>query len=162
MALKRQKKTWFFLLSLLFSSWFCPTLCNPMDCSLPGHPVLENLPEFAQIHVRWIVDTVLPSRCSLAPPFLLFLIYPSIRVFSYKLVLRNRWPKLLELQLQQQSWINNIEGWFPIELTGFISLLRKRLSRVFSSTTNRKYQFFGTESSLWSNTHICTWLLKKP
>ena len=55
----------------------------------------------------------------------------------------------------------NIQGWFPLGLTGLISLLSKRLSRVFPSTTIWKYQFFGSQPSLWSNTHICTWLSEK-
>ena len=55
----------------------------------------------------------------------------------------------------------NILGWFPLGLTGLI-LLSKRLSRVFSSTTVQKLQFFGTQLFLWSNYHICTWLLEKP
>ena len=55
-----------------------------------------------------------------------------------------------------------IQGWFPSGLTGLISLLSKRLSRVFSGTTIQKHQFFGTQPSLWSNSHIHTWLLKKP
>ena len=48
-----------------------------------------------------------------------------------------------------------IQGWFPLRLTGLISLLSKGLSRVFSSTTVRKQQFFGTQPSLWSNSHMC-------
>jgi len=56
----------------------------------------------------------------------------------------------------------NIQGWFPLGLTGLISLLFKGLSRVFSSTAVQKHQFFGTQPSLWSNSHICTWLLEKP
>ena len=56
----------------------------------------------------------------------------------------------------------NIQGWFPLGLTGLISLLSKRLSRVFFSTTVQKLQFFGTQLFLWSNYHICTWLLEKP
>ena len=55
----------------------------------------------------------------------------------------------------------NIQSWFPLGLTGLMSLHPKGLSRVFSSTTIRKYQFFGTQFSLRSNSHICTWLLKK-
>ena len=55
-----------------------------------------------------------------------------------------------------------IQGWFPLELTGLISLLSKGLSRVFSNTTIRKQQFFGSQLSLWSNSHICTRLLEKP
>ena len=56
----------------------------------------------------------------------------------------------------------NIQGWFPLELTCLISLQSKGLSRVFSSTTVQKHHFFCTQSSLWSNSHIRTWLLEKP
>ena len=55
----------------------------------------------------------------------------------------------------------NIQGWFPLGLTGLISLKSKGLSRVFSNTI-RKHQFFSTQPSLWSNSHIRTGLLKKP
>ena len=53
----------------------------------------------------------------------------------------------------------NIQGWFPLVLTGLISLQSKGLS-VFSSTTIQKHQFFGDQPSLRSNAHICTWLLE--
>ena len=56
----------------------------------------------------------------------------------------------------------NLLGWFPLELTGLISLLSKGLSGVFSNTTIQKHQFFDTQPSLWSNSHIHTWLLEKP
>ena len=54
----------------------------------------------------------------------------------------------------------NIQGWFSLELTGFIPSMSKGLSRVFSNTTVQKHQFFGTQVSLWFNSHIHTWLLK--
>ena len=56
----------------------------------------------------------------------------------------------------------SIRGRFPLGLTGLISLLSKRLSRVFSSTTIWKHQFFSTQPSLWANSHIQTQLLEKP
>ena len=56
----------------------------------------------------------------------------------------------------------NIQDWSPSEWTGWISLQSKGLSRVFSSTTVQNHQFFGTQLSLWSNSHIHTWLLEKP
>ena len=56
----------------------------------------------------------------------------------------------------------NIQGWFPLGLTGLVYLLSKGLSKVFSSTTIWRHQFFGTQPSLWSNSHIHTWLLEKP
>ena len=56
----------------------------------------------------------------------------------------------------------NIQGWFLLGLTGLISLLSKGLSRVLSNTIIQKHQFFGSQPSLWSNSHIHTWLLEKP
>ena len=55
----------------------------------------------------------------------------------------------------------NIQGWFPLGLTGLISLLSKGLSRVFYSTTIQKHKFFSNQPSWWSNSHIHTWLLEK-
>ena len=55
----------------------------------------------------------------------------------------------------------NIQGWFPLGLTGLIFLQTKGLSWVYFSTTIRKHQFFGTQPYLWSNSHIYTWLLEK-
>ena len=58
----------------------CPILCHPMDCSMPGFPVLHHLPEFAQSHVRRVDDAIQPSHpCR---PCLLPSIFPSIRIFS--------------------------------------------------------------------------------
>ena len=69
----------------------------------------------------------------------------------------------------QRIWISssasvlpmNIQDWFPLGWTGWISLQFKGLSRVFSNTSVQKHQFFGTQLSLWYNSHTCTWLLKK-
>ena len=70
----------------------CPTLCDPMDCSTPGFPVLHCLPEFAQIHVHCVSDAI--QYLILCHP-LLFLpsIFPSISVFSNELALCIGWPK---------------------------------------------------------------------
>ena len=54
-----------------------------------------------------------------------------------------------------------VQDWFPLGLTGLISLLFKEISSVFSSTTVQKHQFFGTQSPSWSNSYISTWLLEK-
>ena len=56
----------------------------------------------------------------------------------------------------------NIQDWFPLGWTGWISLQSKGLSRVFSNTTVQKHQFFGIELSLWSSSHIHTWQVEKP
>ena len=97
------------------------TLRDPMDCSTPCFSVLHHLPEFVQTHVHWVGDAIQPSH-PLLTPSPLSIIFPSIRVFSNESVL----PK-------------NIQGWFPLGLTGLLSLLSKGLSRVFSSTTNWKH-----------------------
>ena len=69
----------------------CPTLCNPIDCSMPGFPVHHQLPELTQTHVHRVSDAIQPSHPLSA--LLLSSIFPSIRVFSNDLVLRIRWPK---------------------------------------------------------------------
>ena len=56
----------------------------------------------------------------------------------------------------------NTQGWSPLEWTGWISLQSKGLSRVFSNTTVQKHQFFSTQLSSQSNSHIHTWTLEKP
>ena len=70
----------------------CLTLCDPMDCSMPGFPVHQQLPELTQTHVHWVSDVIQPSHplSSPSPPALIF---PSIRVFSNESVLHIRWPK---------------------------------------------------------------------
>ena len=67
----------------------CPTLCDPMNCSMPGLPVHHQLPEFTQTHVHWVSDAILPSHSLLLLPS----IFPSIRVFSNESALHIRWPK---------------------------------------------------------------------
>ena len=62
------------------------------------------------------------------------------------------------------AWVfpMNIQDWYPLGLTGLISMLSEGLSRVFSNTTVQKHQFFGAQPTLWSSSHICTWRLEKP
>ena len=80
--------------SLLFSSiaQSCPTLCNPMDCSMPGFPVHHQLPELTKTHVHRVSDAIQPSNL-LPSPLLPPSIFPSIRVFSSESALCIRWPK---------------------------------------------------------------------
>ena len=56
----------------------------------------------------------------------------------------------------------DIQGWFPLGLTGLVSLLSKGIARVFTSTIIRKHHFFTCQYSLWSSSYICAWLLEKP
>ena len=92
---------------------------------------------------------------------LLHSISPNISVFSNESVLQIRWPST-GASASASVLPMNIQGWFPLGLTVLISLRSKGLSRVFSSTRIQKYQFFGTQPSLWSNSHVPTWLLEKP
>ena len=133
-------------------------LCDPMDCSMPDFPVLHSLPEFAQTHVHWVSDATQPSH-SLSPPSPLALNLSQHQGLFQWVGSSHQVVKVLQLQPVLPM---NIQDWFPLELTGLISLLSKGLSRVFSSTTIRKHQFFSIQPSLWFNSHIHTWLLEKP
>ena len=70
---------------------WCLTLCNPMDCSTSGFPVLHYLPEFAQIYAHWVDDAIYLILCH--PLLLLPSIFPSIRFFSSESPLCSSWPK---------------------------------------------------------------------
>ena len=108
-------------------------------------------------------ESVMPSsHLILCHPLLLRpSVFPRIRVFSKESVLHIRWPKYWSFSFASVLAMN-IHPWFPLGLTGLISLQSKGLSRVFSNTTVQKLQFLGTQPSLWSNSHIHTWLLEKP
>ena len=88
-------------------------------------------------------------------------VLPSIRVFSNECTLCIMWPKYWSFSSASVLTVN-IQGWFPLGLTGLISLQYNGLSRVFSNTTVQKLQFFSAQPSLWSNSHIHIWLLEKP
>ena len=120
-----------------------PTLCDPMDCSTSGFPVLHHLPELAQTHVHWVGDAIQPSRCR--PLLLLPSIFPNIRVFSDESAHQKSIGALASASVLPM----NIQRWFPLGLTGLI-LLSKGLSRVFSNSTVQKHQSFCTQPSLWS------------
>ena len=137
-----------------------PTLCILMECSTPGFPVIHYLLEFAEIHVYWIM--MLSNHLILYYPLLdLPSIFPSIRVFPMSWLFTSG-GQSIGVSASASVLPMTLQGWFPLGLTGLISWLSKGLSRVFSSTTARKHQFFGAQPSLWSSSHICTWLLGKP
>ena len=109
------------------------------------------------------IEMMMPSKpLILCHPFLLLpSIFPSIRVFSSEVAVHIRWPKYRSFSFSI-SPSSEYSGLISLGLTGLISLLSKELSRVFSSTTVQKHQFFSAQPSLWSNSHIHTWLLVKP
>ena len=124
----------------------CPTLCDPMDCSIPGFPVHHQLPEFIQTHVYWVSDAIQPSHPLSSPSSPAFNLSQRQGLFQWVSSL-NQVNKVLEFQLQLLS-VLPIQDWFSLGWTGWTFLQSKGLSRVFSNTTVQKHQFFGAQLSL--------------
>ena len=112
----------------------CPTVCDPMDCSTPGLLVHHQLLGFTQSHVHWVGDAIQPSHPLLSPSPPTFSLSQHQSLFQW-VSSSHQVATVLEFQLQHQSfqWIFRID-WFPLGWTGWISLLSKGLSRVFSNT----------------------------
>ena len=129
----------------------CPTLYNPMDCSTPGFPVLYHLLELAQTHVHWVGDAIQSSYLC-HPLLLLPSMFASMRVFFKWVSSLHQMAKVLEFQLQHQSfqWILRTDFFWNWLVWSPCS---PRDSRVFSNTTVQKHQFFGAQLSLRSNSH---------
>ena len=129
-------------------NWFssviksCPTCCNIIDCSTTGLPIPHYLPEFAQVHVHWIGDVIQPSHLQLpSSPFAFSL--SQHQVFPNELTLHIRWWRILELKLRNKffQWI--FMDFFPLGLTGFISLAVQGTFKSHLEHHNSK------ESTLW-------------
>ena len=132
----------------------CPTLCDPMNHSTPGLPVHHQLLESTQTHVHRVGDAVQPSHPLLSPsPPALTL--SQNQDLSNESVLRIRWPKYWSFSFSIIP-SNEHPGLISFRWTGWISLQSKGLSRVFSNTTVQKHQFFHTQLSSQSNSHIHT------
>ena len=108
-----------------------------MDCSMPGIPVLHHLPEFAQTHVHWVDDAIQPSHplssstFSSCPQSI-----PASESFLMSRLFTSD-GQSIGASASASVFSMNIQGWFPVGLTGLI-LLSKGLSRVFSSVTSLK------------------------
>ena len=109
------------------------------------------------------IETVMPSNHLILcrPLLLLPAIFPSIRVFSNESTLCIRGPNY-GVSASASVLPMNIQNWFPLGWTGWILLVSKGLSRVFSNTTLQKYQFLSAYLSSQSNSHIHIWSLEKP
>ena len=124
----------------------CPTLCDPTDCSKPSFHVLHQLPKLAQTHLHRVGDAIQPS-----PP----LLSPSLPAFdlsqhqglSQWVGSLHQGPEYWNFSFSISPSMN-IQGWFPLGLTGLISLMSKGLSKVFPSTTVWRHPFFSTQPSL--------------
>ena len=135
--------------SVLFNSLW------PHGYSTPGFPVLHYLSEFPQTHVHWVNDAILCRPLLLQPS-----IFPASGSFLISQLLASGGQNI-GASASASVLPMNVQGWFSLRLTSWGSLLSKGLSRVFSSITVWKPQLFGAQPSLWSNSHIHTWLLEK-
>ena len=130
-----------------------------MDCSMPGFPVLHHFLEACSISCplsQWchptISSSVIPFSSSLQS-------FPAPGSFLINQLFISG-GQSSEASASASVLPMNIQDWFPLGLTGWISLQSKGLSRVFSNTTVQKHQFFSPQPSLWSNSLIYTWLLE--
>ena len=138
----------------------CPTLCDPMNRSTPGLPVHHQLHEFTHScpSSQWchpaISSSVVPfSSCPQSLPASES--FPMSQLFTWGG--QSTGVSALASFLPKKS-----QGYSPSEWTGWISLQSKGLPRVFSNTTVQKHQFFSTQLSSQSNSHIHIWPLEKP
>ena len=116
-----------------------------MDCSTPCFPVLHYLPELTQIHVRWNGYTIC---CPLLRQS-----FPAARSFPVSWLFVSG-GQSIGASASASVLPKNIQGWFPLGLTGLISLQSKGLSRVFSSTTVWKHQCFGIQPFMVVLSHM--------
>ena len=131
----------------------CPTLFDPMNRSTPGIPVHHQLPEVTQTQVRRVRDAIQPSHDRLS--LLLPPIPPSIRVFSNESTLHMRWTKYWSFSFSIIPF-KEIPGLISFRMDWLDLLAVQGPSRVFSNTTVQTHQFFGTQPSSQSSSHIHT------
>ena len=136
-------------------------LVTPWTAARQASLSINHLLELAQTYVHWVGDAIQLSHplSSLSPPAFNLSqhqgLFPVSRLFASG-------GQSIGASASASVLLMNIQDWFPLVWTGLISLLFKGLSRVFSNTTVQKHQFFSAQISLWSNSHIHTWLLEKP
>ena len=134
---------WVLLLFMLGRAW----LCSIMGCSAPGSPVLtvpQSLLTF--MSSQWCYLTV---SSSVAPFFSCPQSFPASRSFPISLLFASG-GQSIETSASASVLPMKIQDWFPLGLTDLISLQSKGLSKVFSSTTVQKHQYFSAQLSLWS------------
>ena len=122
----------------------CLTLCNPMDYSTSGFPVHHQLPELAHSCPLgwWCHPTI--SSSSVVPFSSCLQSFPASGSFQMSQFFASG-AQNTGVSASASVLPVNIQNWFPLGLTSFISLLSKGLSRVFSNTTVQKHQFFGAQ-----------------
>ena len=148
------------LMTATFSSVteLCPTLWDPMDCSTSWFSVNHQLPELTQTHVRGVSDAI-QSLHPLSSPSPSALHSSQHQVFSMSQFFSSG-GQSIGVSASASVLPMNIQDWFPLGWTGWISLQSKGLAKVFSNTTVQKHQFFSAQLSLHP-TLIHTWPLEK-
>ena len=132
--------------SAQFSRSVLSDFCDPMNHSMPGLPVHYQLPEFTQTHVQRVSDEIQPSH-----PVVPFSSCPQCLPASGSFQISHLFAsggQSIGVSASTSVLPMNIQDWFPLGWTGWISLQSKGLSRVFSNTTVQKHQFFSTQLSL--------------
>ena len=119
----------------------CLTLFDRMDCSTPGFPVLHYLPELAQTHVHWVGDAIQPSHPLWSPSPPAFNLSHYQGLFQWVGWLFPSGGQSIGASASASVLPVTIQGWFPLSLTGLISLLSKGLSGILFSTKVWKHQF---------------------
>ena len=141
-----------------FTSVLSPSHGDPMDCSTPGLLVPYHLPEFSQVHVHWLSDTIqLSYPLSPSSPSAFHLSHHQSFPMSQLFTSGDQ-----NIGASASVLSTSIQGWFTLRLTGLIFSLSKGLTRVFSSTTVPRHQFFVILPSLRSGIHSRIWPLERP
>ena len=125
----------------------CLTLWDPMDFSKPCFPVHHQLLEATQTHAHRVGDTILPFSSSIVPFSSHLQSFPASGTFPVSWFFESG-GQSIGISASASVLPMNIQDWFPLGWTGWISLLTKGLSRVFSNIIVQKHQFFGTQLSL--------------
>ena len=125
----------------------CPTLCDPMNHSTPVLPVHHQLPEFTQTHVHWVGDAIQPSHPLSSPENSRLQSFSASGSFPMSQFFGSG-GQSIGVSASTLLLPMDIQDWFPLGWTGWISLQSKGLSRIFFSTTVQKHQFFGVQLSL--------------
>ena len=130
---------YYILLSLFKPSQFssvsqsCPTLCSPIDCSTPGLPVYHQLPELAQTHAHRVSEAIQPFH-PVVPFSFCLQSFPASGSFPMSQLFASS-GQSIGVSASASVLPMNIQDWFPLGWTGWISLQSKGLSRAFSNTT---------------------------
>ena len=146
---------WFLTCSCLVAK-SCLSLCNPMNCSMLGFPILHYLPEFAQTRVHWLSDAIQPSHF-LSPPPLLALSLSQCQVFSNESV----------FPIRSKYWGFSISPSKEWRLISFridrfdLFAIQGALKNLVQHHNSKASMFFSTKPTLCSKFHTSTWLLEK-